>query len=72
MTVERSGSTVPTTRTISLPADRPLKSLSLRRMRAIDEALAAMGPFGEVRLVKNRGRLRFIQTVWSEDVGLED
>lgn len=55
-------------RTTSLSLDRPLKFLSKRDVQAIDNALAAVGPFGEVRLIKNRGRLRFIQTVRSEDV----
>jgi len=67
--VERSENTTPTTKPISLPADRPLKSLSLGQVHAIDEALAAVGAFGEVRLLKSRGKLRFIQTVRSEDAG---
>ncbi len=71
MGVEHSENAAPATTILSLPADRPLKSLSLRQVYAIDEALDAVGPFGEVRLVKSRGRLRFIQTVRSEDAGLE-
>lgn len=72
MAVERSGTMGPASKILSLPTDRPLKSLSLRQMYAIDEALAAVGHFGEVRLVKNRGKLRFIQTVRSEDIDAED
>ena len=34
----------------------------------IEEALRKVGAFGEVRLVIHKGRLRFIQTVYSEDV----
>jgi hypothetical protein len=34
----------------------------------VDEALCRLGPFGEVRLVVMKGRLRFIQTVRSEEV----
>lgn len=48
--------------------ERPLKHLSLRHVLAIDDALTAVGAFGEVRLVVNRGKLRFIQTVRSEDL----
>lgn len=70
--VDRSGKIAPSPKILSLPTDRPLKCLSLSQMYAIDEALAAIGPFGEVRLVKNRGRLRFIQTVRSEDVDAEE
>jgi hypothetical protein len=57
-----------TERTTSLSFDRPLRFLTKRDVQAIDNALEAVGPFGEVRLIKNRGRLRFIQTVRSEDV----
>jgi hypothetical protein len=39
--------------------------LTAWQVQQIDEALARLGPFGEVRLVKNRGRLRFIQKVES-------
>lgn len=55
-------------RPTSLPLDRSLKFLTARDVQAIDHALGAVGPFGEVRLIKSRGRLRFIQTVRSEDV----
>lgn len=57
-----------TERTTSLPLDRSLKFLTERDVQAIDNALEAVGPFGEVRLIKSRGKLRFIQTVRSEDV----
>lgn len=67
--IEPSGKmAVPSQKAVLSPLDRPLKFLSLRDMYAIDEALAAIGAYGEVRLVKNRGRLRFIQTVKSEDL----
>ncbi len=55
-----------------MPLQRSLKHLSARQIYAIDEALSAIGAFGEVRLVKNRGRLRFIQTVRSEDLGASE
>jgi hypothetical protein len=38
------------------------------QIQQIDEALAGLGPFAEVRLIKNRGKLRFIQKVDSESV----
>ena len=49
----------------TLTLDRPLRMLSAWQVQQIDEALGNLGPFGEVRLVKNRGRLRFIQRVES-------
>jgi hypothetical protein len=52
--------------TVSL--DRPLKFLTSRQIQQIDEALARVGPFAEVRLVKNRGKLRFIQKLESESL----
>ena len=53
-----------------LPATPPLRqgSLSDRQIRQIERALAALGDYGEVRLIKEKGRLRFIQTVTSEVV----
>jgi hypothetical protein len=48
-----------------LPPDRPLQCLSVRHIRAIDDALVAIGDYGEVRLVKSGGKLRFIQTLRS-------
>ena len=53
-----------------LPATPPLRqgSLSDRQIRQIERALAALGDYGEVRLIKEKGRLRFIQTVTSEAV----
>lgn len=49
-----------------LPPDRPLRCLSVRHICAIDDALVAIGNYGEVRLIKNAGKLRFIQTVKSQ------
>lgn len=48
-----------------LTLERPLRMLSAWQVQQIDDALADLGPFGEVRLVKNRGRLRFIQKMES-------
>jgi len=44
-----------------------LHSLTPAQVQLIDRALMDIGPFGEVRLVKVKGRLRFIQRVESED-----
>lgn len=48
--------------------DRQLKVLDARHIVRIDDALAKIGPFAEVRLIKTKGRLRFIQTLESEDL----
>jgi hypothetical protein len=50
----------------TLTLDRPLKFLSCREIQQIDETLASLGAFGEVRLIKERGKLRFIQKLESE------
>ncbi len=41
--------------------------LSRQQVEMIDEALQALGDFGEVRLVVEKGRLRFIVTQKSYD-----
>jgi hypothetical protein len=46
--------------------DKPLKVLTAWQIQQIDEALAGLGPFAEVRLIKERGKLRFIKKVESE------
>ena len=48
--------------------DGPLEVLSPRQIMQIDQALAELGPFSEVRLIKSRGKLRFIQKVESQDL----
>lgn len=45
-----------------------LKFLKPSQIRMIDEALEKVGEFGEVRLVVERGRLRFLVTEKSFDV----
>ncbi len=45
-----------------------LKYLRLRDIAVIEEALAKVTPFGEVHLVVERGRLRFVRTIKSEAV----
>jgi hypothetical protein len=53
----------------TLVLDKPLKALTSQQVQKIDDALAELGPFAEVRLVKNRGKLRFIRKVESESMG---
>jgi hypothetical protein len=42
--------------------------LKSEHIRKIDDALAELGPFGEVRIIKQRGKLRFIQKVESTSI----
>jgi len=44
-----------------------LNFLNQRQIEMIDEALSVLGEFGEVRLVVEKGRLRFIVTQKSID-----
>jgi hypothetical protein len=52
----------------TLTLEKPLKVLTLGQIQKIDDTLAGLGPFAEVRLIKNRGKLRFIQKVESESM----
>jgi hypothetical protein len=45
-----------------------LRFLKPNQVKMIDEALGKVGEFGEVRLVVERGRLRFLVTEQSFDV----
>jgi hypothetical protein len=45
-----------------------VKCLDVQLMRRVNEALATVGDFGEVRLIVVKGRVRFIQVVRSEDL----
>ena len=38
-----------------------LNMINLEQIKLIDDALSELGPFGEVRLIKAKGKLRFIQ-----------
>jgi hypothetical protein len=53
---------------LKLALDRSLKVLTPEQIQKIDDALAGLGPFGEIRLIKNKGKLRFIQKVESESI----
>jgi len=46
---------------------RALRFLTATQVQMIDQALGDISPFGEVRLVKVKGRLRFIQKLDSRD-----
>ncbi|MBE0410838.1 MAG: hypothetical protein IBX69_14035 [Anaerolineales bacterium] len=50
------------------PEMRSLSFLNPRQVMMIDEALSRVGEFGEVRLIVERGRLRFLTTQNSFDV----
>ena len=46
---------------------KPLKFLGRSQIKMIDEALDAVGPYGEVQLIVEKGRLRFVVTKNSHD-----
>lgn len=46
---------------------KPLKFLGRSQIEMIDEALEAVGPYGEVQLIVEKGRLRFVVTKNSHD-----
>ncbi len=49
--------------------DFGLVCLDVDQIKRIDKALAEIGDFGEVRLIKAKGKVRFIQKVSSEELG---
>lgn len=51
---------------------RSLKALTPDQVLEVDQALDSLGPFGEVRLVKVKGRLRFIQQLESRPLLRDD
>ena len=62
----------PTARTCQLIVEGhhesiPLNCLQPEQIAMIDEALSSLGDFGEVRLVVDKGRLRFVITHKSFD-----
>ena len=44
-----------------------MKFLGWSQIKMIDEALDAVGPYGEVQLIVEKGRLRFVVTKNSHD-----
>ena len=58
-----------TTRDATLKStDSRLLCLDTEQIKRIDRALADVGDFGEVRLIKAKGKLRFIQILMSQDL----
>jgi hypothetical protein len=53
----------------TLPGDGKLTFLDAHQIAQIDRALAEVGDFGEIRLVKVKGKLRFIKKLDSEEMG---
>ena len=51
--------------------DLSLKVLNSGQIQRIDSMLDEMGPFGELRLIKKKGRVRFIEKVESFDLAQE-
>ena len=45
-------------------------TLSPQQLQQIEHALAEIGDYGEVRLIIEKGRLKFIQRVTSEEVAV--
>ena len=48
-------------------AEQPLKVLDPSQVKQIDAALCHLGETGELRLIKSKGRLRFITVVEDEE-----
>ena len=48
-------------------AEQPLKVLDPSQVKQIDAALGRLGETGELRLIKSKGRLRFITIVGDEE-----
>jgi hypothetical protein len=45
----------------------PLKFIEVQQITMIDEAIGSVGEYGEVRLIVEKGRLRFLVTQKSYD-----
>jgi hypothetical protein len=53
--------------TANVLTTKALKCLNPKQVQMIDEAVASLGDFGEVRLIIEKGRLRFLVTQKSFD-----
>jgi hypothetical protein len=51
-----------------LMLSKRLRVLTRQQIEQIDAALAELGPFSQVRLIKEKGKLRFIERLESESV----
>jgi hypothetical protein len=49
------------------PSNISLKMLSHSQVQRIDDMLSELGPYGELRLIKKKGLLRFVEKVESFD-----
>jgi hypothetical protein len=57
-------------RLLELPAEADrLEFMTPHLVQRLETALGSVGPFGEVRLVVLKGRVRFIEIVRSESIG---
>ena len=52
---------------VNMKFDRPLRMLSPKQIKQIDDTLAQVGTSGEVRLIKNKGELRFVMRICGEE-----
>jgi hypothetical protein len=63
-----SGSRVePAVGRFMLQLERRLRFLTPKEINVIDDLLASVAPFGEVRLAVQKGKLRFVSSVKSHD-----
>jgi hypothetical protein len=67
MTTVKSPAKHPAVRSTPLNSSG-LVFLNAHQIALIDRALAAVGDFGEIRLIKVKGKIRFIQKLDSEDL----
>ena len=65
-------STLHVTNVDGTSADINLERLDAAEIRKIEDALKKVGPFGEVHLVVEKGRIRFVRTLKSEAVESEN
>jgi hypothetical protein len=49
-----------------------VKALTAQQIQRINEFLLAMGDYGEIHLIVQRGELRYINTVASHKIGGEE
>jgi hypothetical protein len=61
-------SEIDTTKTSGWSTTLALKVLNCSQVQRIDSMLDELGPFGELRLIKRKGQLRFIEKVESFDL----
>ena len=62
---------IPKTTVTKITSDLTLRRLTLEQIRRIDEMLTALPDYGEVRLIVQRGQLRYINKMESYKTGDE-